>query len=81
MFAAIHVDVGTHNSEVVPSSAVIHEGQNTFVFIESNGKPEQTTVTTGQAVDGKVEITSGVEKGQRIAVNGAELLTGRASQP
>ena len=81
MFAAIHVDTGTHNAIVVPSAAVIHQGQNTVVFIDNNGRPEQKNVTTGQTLDGKVEITSGLEPGQRVAANGAELLTGGASQP
>lgn len=81
MFAAIHVDIGRHTAIVVPTSAVIHEGQNTVLFVDNNGKAEQRNVTIGQAVDGKVEIASGLEKGQRVAVNGAELLTGGASQP
>lgn len=80
MFAAIHVDVGRHNAIVVPDSAVIHEGQTTAVFVENNGKPEQRSVTTGQSVDGKIEITSGLQVGQRIAVHGAELLTGGPGQ-
>jgi len=81
MFAMIHVDVGTHKAIVVPSSAVIHEGQSVVVFVETNGKLEQRNVTSGQAVDGRVEIKSGLELGQQVAVNGAELLTGEASQP
>jgi cobalt-zinc-cadmium efflux system membrane fusion protein len=80
MFAAIHVDVGTHKALVVPSSAIIHAGQTTTVFVDSNGAPEQRNVTTGQAVDGIVEITSGLQAGQRVATDGAELLTGGASQ-
>ena len=81
MFAAIHVDAGRHTALVVPSSAVIHEGQNTVVFVENNGKPEQRNITTGQAIDGKVEIVSGVKPGEQVAVNGAELLSGGATQP
>jgi len=81
MFAVIHVDVGSHKAIVVPTSAVIHEGQKTIVYVENDGKPEEQTVTTGQAVDGKVEITSGIRVGQRVAVDGAELLTGGAAQP
>lgn len=80
MFAAIHVDVGSHKAVVVPASAVIHEGQNTVVFIDNQGKPEQQKVTTGQATDGNIEITSGLQEGQRVAANGAELLTGGAGQ-
>lgn len=81
MFATIRVDVGSHKAVVVPASAVIHEGQNTSVFVENQGKPEQQNVSTGQAVDGKVEIISGVQPGQQVAANGAELLTGGTSQP
>ena len=80
MFATIHVDVGPHIAIVVPAAAVIHQGENTIVFVEINGNPEQKNVTTGQAVDGKLEITSGLHEGQRVAANGAELLTGGASQ-
>ena len=80
MFAAIHVEIGTHRALVVPSSAVIHEGQTTTVFVENNGAHVQRNVTTGQAVDGQVEITSGLQAGQRVAADGAELLTGGASQ-
>lgn len=80
MFAAIHVDVGRHMAIVVPASAVIHEGQATSVFIANNGKREQQSVTTGQAVDGKVEITSGLNAGQQVVVDGAELLTGAPDQ-
>jgi cobalt-zinc-cadmium efflux system membrane fusion protein len=81
MFAAIHVDLGKHNAIVVPAAAIIHQGQSTVVFVENNGKPEQRDVTTGRVVDGKVEITSGLETGQKVAVNGAELLTAGESQP
>jgi membrane fusion protein, heavy metal efflux system len=81
MFATIHVDLGKRTAIVVPSSAVIHQGKNTIVLVDNGGKPEQRSVTTGQAVDGKIEITSGLQAGQKVAVNGAELLTEGASQP
>jgi cobalt-zinc-cadmium efflux system membrane fusion protein len=80
MFATIHVDIGKHNAIVVPSSAVIHEGQATTVFVANSGKPEQRNITTGQAVDGMIEVKSGLQVGQQIAVDGAELLTGGPSQ-
>jgi cobalt-zinc-cadmium efflux system membrane fusion protein len=80
MFAAIHVRVGTHKAIVVPATAIIHEGQTTAVFVESGGKPEQRNVTTGQSVDGKVEIVSGLQPGQQVAADGAELLTGGTNE-
>ena len=81
MFATIRAEIGTHTALVVPSSAIIHEGQKTTVFVDSNGKPEQRSVTTGQDIDGRVEIISGLQAGQQVAADGAELLTGGASQP
>jgi cobalt-zinc-cadmium efflux system membrane fusion protein len=80
MFAAIHVKVGSHQAAVVPATAIIHEGQTTTVFVESGGKTEQRNVTTGQTVDGKVEIVSGLQTGQQVAAYGAELLTGGPSE-
>ena len=65
---------------MVPATAIIHEGQTTTVFVESDGKPEQRNVTIGQTVDGKVEIISGLQAGQQVAADGAELLTGGASR-
>lgn len=80
MFAAIHVRVGTHKVVVVPATAIIHEGQATTVFVESGGKPELQKVTTGQTVDGQVEIVSGLQPGQQVVVDGAELLTGGTNE-
>lgn len=80
MFATIRADIAKHNAIVVPASAVIHQGQTTTVFVSSNGQPEQRTVTTGRPIDGMIEITSGLQVGQQIAVQGAELLTGGPSQ-
>jgi len=76
MFAAIHLRVGTHKAAVIPATAIIHEGQTTTVFVESGGKPEQRNVTTGQTLDGRVEIVSGLQPGQQVVADGAELLTG-----
>jgi cobalt-zinc-cadmium efflux system membrane fusion protein len=76
MFAAIHVRVGARKAVVVPAKAIIHEGQTTTVFVENGGKPEQRTVTIGQTIDGKVEILAGLQPGQQVAADGAELLTG-----
>ncbi len=76
MFGTIHVKAGTHQSLVVPAAAIIREGNATTVFVNNAGKPEQRTVTIGQAVDGDVEILSGLRAGDEVAADGAELLTG-----
>lgn len=79
MFGAIHVTAGTHQALVVPAAAIIHEGSTVTVFVKNAGKPEQRTVTTGQTIDGNVEIVSGLQAGDEVAADGAELLKGAPS--
>lgn len=76
MFATIHIRSGTHQALVVPAAAIIREGSSTTVFVKSGGKPEQRTVNTGQAVDGMVEVLTGLHTGDEVAAEGAELLKG-----
>src|SRR5262249_13553225 len=76
MFAAIHVSIGTHKSLVVPATAIIREGSAATVFVNNAGKAEERTVTIGLAVDGKVEVLSGLRIGDEVAAEGAELLKG-----
>lgn len=78
MFGAIHVRAGTHQALVVPSGAIIREGNATSVFINNAGKPEQRTVTVGQTIDGNVEIVNGLRAGEEVAAVGAELLKGQS---
>jgi len=78
MFGSIHVKAGTHPALVVPSGAIIREGNTTTVFLNNAGKPEQRTVTVGQTVDGNVEIMSGLRAGEEVAAVGAELLKGQS---
>jgi cobalt-zinc-cadmium efflux system membrane fusion protein len=76
MFGTIHIQAGTHQALVVPAAAIIREGNSTTVFVNSSGKPEQRTVTTGQTVGGKVEVLAGLHAGDEVASEGAELLKG-----
>jgi cobalt-zinc-cadmium efflux system membrane fusion protein len=76
MFGAIHVNTGTHQAVVVPEAAIIREGNTTTVFVRSNGKPVQRTVSIGQTIDGNTEILKGLSVGDEVAAQGAELLKG-----
>ncbi|HKD82921.1 MAG TPA: efflux RND transporter periplasmic adaptor subunit [Candidatus Angelobacter sp.] len=76
MFGTIHVKAGTHQALVVPAAAIIREGSTTTAFVNHGGKPEQRTVTTGQTIGENVEITGGLQAGDEVAAEGAELLKG-----
>src|SRR5262249_17244424 len=67
MFGTIRVNIGTHQALVVPAAAIIREGGNTTVFVKTGAAPQQRDVTVGQAVDGQVEIVSGLQVGEEVA--------------
>lgn len=76
MFGTIHVKAGTHQALVVPAAAIVREGSTTTTFVKAGGKTEQRAVTTGQTINGNVEITGGLHAGDEVAAEGAELLKG-----
>jgi cobalt-zinc-cadmium efflux system membrane fusion protein len=76
MFAAIRLVRSVRRAVVIPSQAVLREGNANYVFLEqSPGRFIRRAVTLGQALNGgRVEVTSGLSPGHTIVVQGAELL-------
>ena len=59
----------------LPVDAVIRDGSGSHVWVaRENGKFVPTMVTTGRETFDQVEITSGVEEGDKVVVTGAYLL-------
>jgi cobalt-zinc-cadmium efflux system membrane fusion protein len=73
MFASFAIHRATSTKAiVVPAVAVIHEGDNARVWVvRPDGLLVSRNVTTGDAQDGKVTITSGLQPGERIVTAGA----------
>jgi Cu(I)/Ag(I) efflux system membrane fusion protein len=70
---ALHADLGER--VVVPASAVIVAGERRVVFVDrGEGRLEPRTVTTGAASEEKIEITSGLEPGERVVASGNFLI-------
>lgn len=59
---------------LVPIEAVISNGADPYVFKEVKGKAVKTKVTTGNLIDNKIHIISGLKEGDKIVVRGGELL-------
>jgi len=75
MFGSIRLLKSTSEGIVVPSTAVIHEGNMAYVFVgEGNGRFQRRTVTLGHTLGASVEITEGVKAGDTIVTQGALLL-------
>src|SRR5688572_17969199 len=50
----------------VPSSAVQRSGDETFVWVVSEGKVERRAITTGAENDGQTEVLAGVRAGEEL---------------
>ncbi|WP_446743063.1 efflux RND transporter periplasmic adaptor subunit [Silvibacterium acidisoli] len=75
MYANIAVTNQKRTSIVVPATAVIQNGKNIFVFVETTpGKYERRDVVLGETHDTSDEITQGLQDGDRVVITGAELL-------
>lgn len=67
--------VSSDNSGIlVPIEAVISNGDEPYVFKEVKGKAIKAVVETGQLINNKIHIISGLEEGDKIVTRGADLL-------
>ena len=79
MFGAIRLVRSTTQGILVPATAVVREGNVAYVFIaHGNGRFARQTVTLGRAVDGTLEILSGLSGGETIVSEGALFLRSAA---
>jgi cobalt-zinc-cadmium efflux system membrane fusion protein len=75
MFATLSIARTTAQQFVLPTTAVVHEGSSSYVFIQTApGKYEQHQVTTGAIHDKTVVVIAGLKDGDRIVTTGAALL-------
>jgi RND family efflux transporter MFP subunit len=61
---------------VVPQAAVQSGPEGSFVWVVSDDVARKHTVDVGASSGEQIEITSGVNAGDQVVVNGAERLTG-----
>jgi cobalt-zinc-cadmium efflux system membrane fusion protein len=75
MFGTIRLLRSSGQGILVPTAAVIHEGNAAYVFLGvGNGHYERRSVALGRTQGDSLEITSGVKSGDTIVTQGALLL-------
>lgn len=75
MFARGSIDVGTGEGLLVPAAAVVMQDGYSYVFVLGEGNKVQRRLVQAGAVRGTdMEIASGVQAGERVAVKGAGFL-------
>lgn len=80
MFADVtfRTDV-SQNAIVIPTEAILNDGETQYVFVVEDGAARYTEVSTGLAGSGVTEILSGLSAGQTIVTVGQEYLTDGAA--
>jgi membrane fusion protein, heavy metal efflux system len=79
MFATIRVPGAARNAFILPSTAVLHEGDKTSVFVQNaSGKYDQRLVTIGRTFDSgrvrNIEVLTGINDGEKVVTVGGALL-------
>lgn len=75
MYASMAVTGQKRDVIMVPATAVIQNGHDTFVFVETQpGKYERRNVTLGNTRPEADEVASGLNDGDKVVITGAELL-------
>ena len=69
MFGRLHVPLGERQAVLVPKAAVRRIGQMEIVRVEEGDRWINLFVKTGRAVNGKVEVLSGLTGNERIAID------------
>ena len=75
MYGEVEFQTGGGRRLVVPQTAVLNSGDRQMVFVDrGNGYFEPRDVTIGAQTDGRVEILSGLQPGERIVTSGNFLI-------
>jgi RND family efflux transporter MFP subunit len=76
MYAQGELLLGELEARTVPSDAVVERDGYRYVFVLGDGDlVEQRRIETGARQDGAVQVLSGLEAGERVAVKGAGFLS------
>ena len=63
----------------LPSDAVVTKGDKPYLYVvKSDDTVEQREITLGQSVNGIVQVLSGIEEGERVVVEGGQVLSNGA---
>jgi RND family efflux transporter MFP subunit len=75
MFADVEFQVAMPPAITVPSEAVLDSGLRKIVFVDrGNGYLEPREVETGERIGDRIEITKGLQAGERVVVSGNFLI-------
>ncbi|MBK8173437.1 MAG: efflux RND transporter periplasmic adaptor subunit [Sandaracinaceae bacterium] len=79
MFGRVAIDSAEAGITLPSQAIVIRDGSTYAVYIDNgDGSFTRRAVQVGQSIDGRVQVLSGLQAGERVVVSGALLLDGEA---
>lgn len=73
LFGAVRLVLETHpDAAVIPESAVVPRGEETFVYIVNSSEARLRRVTLGEHFDGSIEVVEGLEPGEVVITAGQQ---------
>lgn len=73
LYAKVSISAGQRNVLTVPASSLVEKGQLTGVYtVDEKGVVSYSLVRTGRAYGDEVEVTTGLNAGERVISMGAE---------
>lgn len=79
MYSDVEISIDLGSALTVSVAAVINTGDRHLVYVDQgNGQYEPREVTTGMRADGLIELTSGVEAGERVVSEANFLIDSEA---
>lgn len=72
MFMTAKISAPASRALLVPEGAIVPEQGKSFVFVVKNGIVSKREVVTGRRKPGSVQVTEGLEGGERVVVEGTQ---------
>jgi membrane fusion protein (multidrug efflux system) len=74
MFMTAKIGAPALQALLIPEGAIVPEQGKTFVFVVKNGVASKREVTLGRRRPGEVQVTTGLEAGERVVVEGTQKI-------
>jgi membrane fusion protein (multidrug efflux system) len=74
MFMTAKISAAAVKALLIPEGALVPEQGKTFVFVVKDGVVAKREVTIGRRRPGEVQVTTGLDRGERVVVEGTQKI-------
>lgn len=82
MTANVSIQTAQHDALLLPSEAVQHDGNETFVYVPARNGSERRPVVIGARDGGSIEIKKGITQGDKVLlISSSTTTSGQRANP